>query len=744
MTCKAAQQEPVEFDGDSTDSNKSNEAQKSGVVLSDLLDLRLTSPPENREISGSSMSNKQPSVACTLDLPGIDLDSFVIGRKEETAAAALPGTSVVQEKPSICQMEATTGFANWDGEFQSTGSEIVVGDSKHLDIFKSAPVAESSIFPASGPAISLVLAAGNGTDMRSTGLEHSEDLASASGTINKDNLFIQKPFPAIAKGNSGMVAENSITEFTGSSLNENSVQSGMGDAGVSIEEAFDEWQEFTEGENQGTLSNVGEHIEGDSSQIKRTVSLAIRSIKSSNNVAGVFDDWQAFASSSAQGRDVVKLVEGSSSGEGAGGLGNPVAETSISPERSLEASSVGNVREHTTTEIVKQTDDCFDDWQDFATSGQAEVASFNQAGQLTEVSHFSHREIDVDSWFTDNNTRESRNMDLVNGDKVMLDDCQGFSGSDQTQQSSCNAGGELMDISFEQHEGAGPVQLWANTSSKEAADTVSTKIEDDTFVFWQDVTTSRHQQEKLSNLGREASVVSSEPAQEIDSMDLWLTSNTKESDSSSKGVSRIDNSAAEWQDFPSFGQAWGNIKNPLEGQFCKDLSGTEPLDLWSSSHREQFQNLEQIIQNNDPFDGWQDFKNPPQLETNSQDLPHDPLPDKPSLSALDILGLESGKFAQCAPSQSQIDKKDNSKGANAVPSGEHLERRNVIQQMGDDDALSAIWTTSHDNNSRPKPEAANANVEKLLSQMHDLSFMLKDELSVPDILKVPEVHRSDD
>ena len=60
-------------------------------------------------------------------------------------------------------------------------------------------------------------------------------------------------------------------------------------------------------------------------------------------------------------------------------------------------------------------------------------------------------------------------------------------------------------------------------------------------------------------------------------------------------------------------------------------------------------------------------------------------------------------------------------------------RRNVIQQMGDDDAHSAIWATaSHDNNSKPKPEAANANVEKLLSQMHDLSFMLKDELLVPD------------
>jgi hypothetical protein len=217
------------------------------------------------------------------------------------------------------------------------------------------------------------------------------------------------------------------------------------------------------------------------------------------------------------------------------------------------------------------------------------------------------------------------------------------------------------------------VQLWANTSN-EATNTVSTDIEDSTFDIWQDLTTSRHQQEKSSNLGREASGVSSEPAQEIDSMDLWLTSNVTESNSSSKGASRIDDSPEGWQDFASFGQAQRNLKIPVEGKFHKDLSGTEPVDLWSSSHTEQFKNLEQINQNKDPFDGWRDLKNTPQLETNSQDLPRDPLSDKPPVSALDMLGLESGSCSQSAPSQSQIDKKDNSNEANAVPSGDHLER----------------------------------------------------------------------
>lgn len=694
----------VEFDGDSTDSNKSKETPKSGLVLSDLLDLKLTSPPENREISGSSTSNKQPSVACTLNLPGVNLDSFSIERKKEIAAttAALPPThTIVQEKhsrsyessssemhitskgfdslrtktgsQSTNQMEATMAFANWDAHFQSTGSESVVGDSKQLDLFKSASVAEPSNFPVSGTAIRPVLAAGNQTNI------DSEALASA---VNGDNLFIQKAVPANAETNVRMVAGNNVAEFTGSSLDKNSVEgselSGRSDFGVSTDEAFDDWQEFTEGGNQDTLSNVGEHTErplvSDSSQIKGTDPLPVRSMESSDNVAGDSDDWQAFAQSSAQG-DSVKLVEGSSSGQGGDGLGNPVAETSISLEHSLEAHAVdlwpvGNVKEHNSTEIVEQTDDSFDDWQDFTTPGQARVASFSEAGQLTEVSHVSHREIDVDSWFTEN-TRESSNTDLVNRNNIMLDDWQGFAGSDQTQQSSCNVGGELMDISFEQLDGTGPVQLSANVSSNETTNIVSTNMEDNTFDIWQDVAAPRHQQKSISNLGRETTGVSSVPAKEIDPMDLWLTSNIKESNSCSKDVSGIHDSPDRWQDFASFGQAQGNMKIPVEGQFVKDPSGTEPVDMWSSSHTEQFKNLEQINANNE-FDDWQDFKNSPELETSLQGRPGAPLSDKPSVLTADMTGLDFGSFAQSAPSQRQIhNKQDNSNEANAAPPGEH-------------------------------------------------------------------------
>lgn len=749
------------------------------MVLSDLLDLKLTCPPENRETYGSSKSKEQQSAAYMLNLTGVNLDSFFIERKEETAAAALPRThTVVQEKQSTNsrsressssemhvasksfhssgmkissqstnQTEASAAFANWDADFQSAGSESFVGDSKQLDLFKTASVAESFNFPASGTAITPIVATGNETIMKSTSLEHSEDLASASGTLDENNLFSEKVAPPIVESISGIVTENSV-EFTGSSLNKNSVQSNQlparGDAGVSIDEAFDDWQEFTGGGNQGSLSNAGEHIEGalesDPSEIKRIDSCPVSSMESSNNVAGdSSDDRQAFASSSDQGGgDLMKSVEGSASGQGGVGLVKSVGETTCIPfEHSSEVNSVdlwpvGNVKEHNTTEIVKQTNDSLDDWQDFTTSGQAQGTSFNQARDIMEVSHVSHREIDVDSWFT-GNTTEARNADLVNGNNAMLDDWQGFAGSDQAQQSSSNEGGEIMNISFEQHERTGFVQSGVNASNKEATNTVSTNIEDNAFDIWQQFAASGHQQENLSNLGRETTSVSSEPAKEIDSMDLWLTSNVKESNSS-KGVSRIDDSSDGWQDFASFGQAQGSTKNPGEGHSVKDPAGTEPLDLWSLSHTKEFKNLEQINENNDPFDDWQDFKNSHPLETSLQ-VPSDAsLLGNSSASRPDtLLGLEFGSFAQSAPSQSQINEKESSNEANAVPTDEHLERTNGMQQMGDVDALSAIrGTTSHDNYSISKPEPADANVEKLLSQMHDLSFMLKDKLSVPD------------
>ncbi|KAI4967322.1 hypothetical protein ZWY2020_028684 [Hordeum vulgare] len=577
----------VEFDGDSTDSNKSKEK------------------PKGKEIAAT--------------------------------AAALPlNHTIVQEKHSSSHESSSS---------ESTGSESVVGDSKQLDLFKSASVAEPSNFPVSGTAMGPVLAAGNQTNI------DSEDLASA---LNVDNLFIQKAVPAIAETNVRIGAGNSVAEFTGSSLDKNSVESselsGRSDIGVSIDEGFDDWQEFAEGGNQGILPNVGEHTEmpseSDSSQIKGMDPLSVRSMESPNNVSGDSDDWQDFAQSSAQG-DSAKLVEGSSCGQGGDGSGNPVAETSISLEHSLEAHAVdlwpvGNVKEHNSTEIGKQTDDSFDDWQDFTTPGQAQVASFNESGQLAEVSPVSHREIDVNTWFTEN-SKESRCTDLVNRNNIMLDDWQGFAGSDQIQQSSCNVGGELMDISFEQLHGTGPVQLSANASSNKTTNIV----EDNTFDIWQDV------------------AAPSVPAKEIDSMDLWLTSNIKESNSCSKDVNGIHDSPDKWQDFASFGQAQGNMKIPVDRH-----------------------------------------------------------------------------FAQSAPSQCQVHKQDNSNEANAAPPGEH-ERMSVMHQVGGVDALSA---TSHDSKSRPKSEAGNANVEKLLSQMHDLSFMLKDELSIPSksadrpVLKVAEIH----
>ncbi|KAF0900337.1 hypothetical protein E2562_030625 [Oryza meyeriana var. granulata] len=209
--------------------------------------------------------------------------------------------------------------------------------------------------------------------MKNAKLEDSKDLASASGRLVKD------------ESNSGIFPENSSAELTESSLSKSSVQIDQlhvkGDAGVSIDETFDDWKEFAGG-NQGSLSNAGEHMEGpiesNPSEIKTKDTWPVSSMESSNNVSDdSVDDWQAFTSSSGQGGDLVKPIKGSAAGQG-GDFVKPVGETaSISFEHYSESNSVelwpvGNVKELHNSKVLKETNDSFDDWQDFTTSGQAQ------------------------------------------------------------------------------------------------------------------------------------------------------------------------------------------------------------------------------------------------------------------------------------------------------------------------------------------------------------------------------------
>ncbi|CAO2206889.1 unnamed protein product [Urochloa humidicola] len=886
----------VEFDSDATGSNKSKEAPSSGMIVSDLLDLKLTCLPENKETSAISITKEQSSSMDTLNLSADNLDSFFIERKEEMTAAAAaaaaaaspPQTStVVEEKKRTDskshessrsevhatsktlmssqrtdQVEANPAFASWDADFQSASSGSAAGFSNQPDLFKSSSAAESFSFPAPAIAINHAVGTENKTSMKSAILEHhSEDLASASGTLFGDTLSNQKVAP-ILESNSGTILENSTLEVTDSSLDMNFAKSdelpGRDDNGVNDDEAFDDWQDFAGSGDQGSKPNEGENIveplKRDSSDIKTIDPLPVGSTESTNNAnEDSSDDWQDFASISGQGES----VEGTSGHERdfVGSVGEKIG--SISLEHSSEVNPVdlwpvGNVKAQNNAEMGKQTDDSFDDWQDFTTSSKVQATSSNQTGDVMEVPKASQKETDMDSWFM-GDFRDPGNTGIVN-ENNMLDDWQGFTGSDRAQQNSSSTGGEMMSALSKQQEGTVSVQSWVYGSNKEAAKTSSTNAENDTYDIWQEFTKSGHQQENMSTLGGE--VISTEPAKQIDSLDLWLTSNFKES-KSSEGVGRIDASSDGWQNFSSFGQTQTSTKIPGEGHLVKDSSETETLDLWASVHANE-KNLEQTSDNNDVFDEWQDFASFDQTQTSTEipggghlvkdpsgsgtlvkdssetetldlwasvhaneknleqtsdnndvfdewqdfasfdqtqtsteipgggHLVKDPsgsgtldlwasshaneknleqksdnddlfddwqdfqnsrpqqtslqvssgasLFDVPSASRPDALGgLGSGSVLQLASSENQKDKEEDSNKEKSVPSDEHLKSTNRIQQMGDVDPLSSLWpTNSLDNNTIRKQESVNTSVEQLLAQMHDLSFMLKDELSVPD------------
>jgi hypothetical protein len=705
-------QESVEFDSDTRGSNKSKQAPSSGMILSDLLDLKLTCIPENKEAPTSSTTKEQSSSVDSLNLSAANLDSLFIETKKEMTAAAspLPQTyTVVQEKKRTDskgnessrlevhaaskglmssqrtnQVEANPAFASWDADFQSASSGSATGDSIQPDLFKSSSGAESFSFPDPVIAINPAVGTENKTNVKSAILDdHSEDLASASGTLFDDNLSNQKVAP-ILESNSGTIPENNALEFTDSSLGVNFAKSnqlpGRDDTGVDDDEAFDDWQDFAGSVNQGSLSNAGEDIvdplKKDSSEIKTIDPLPVGSTESTTNAnEDSSDDWQAFVSISGQGGDIAKSVEGSTSGHGRDLVESFGEEMSrISLEHSSEVIPVDlwpvcNDKAHNTAETGKEANDSFDDWQDFATSSKVQAIPLNQTGDMMEVPKASHKETDMDSWFM-GDFRETGNTGIANGNN-MLDDWQGFTGSDQAHQNSSSTGGEMMSALSEQQEGTVSVQSWLHGGNKEAAKASSTNIESDTYDIWQDFTKSGHVQENVTS-------VSPEPAKQIDSLDLWLTSNFKES-KSSEVAGRIDASSDGWQDFASFDQTQTSTKIPGEGQLVKNPPGTETLDLWASSHANEL-NLEQISDNNDLFDDWQDFQNSRPQQTNLQVSSDASLFDIPSVSRPDALGgLASGSILQLTSSENQKDKKEDSNEAKSVPSDEHSKRLVILQ-----------------------------------------------------------------
>ncbi|KAG2579136.1 hypothetical protein PVAP13_6NG238900 [Panicum virgatum] len=679
------------------------------MIISVLLDLKLTCLPENKETPANSITKEQSSSVDTLNLSAANLDSFFVERKEEmTAAASLPQTyTVVQEKKRTDnkshessrlevhaaskglmssqrtnQIEANPAFASWDADFHSASSGSATGDSNQPDLFKSSSAAEFS-FPAPAIATNPAVGTENKTSMKSAILEHhSEDLASASDVSFEDNLSNQKVAPVL-ESNGGIVPENSAPECTDSSFDTNFAKSdqspGRDDTGVNDDEAFDDWQDFAGSGNQGSLSNEGEHIveplKRYSSDIKTMDPLPVGSMESTSNAnEDSSDDWRAFASISGQQGDLVNSVEGLTSGDGQD-LVRSVGEkmSSISLEHSKEVNPVdlwpvGNVKLQNTAETGKETDDSFDDWQDFSTSGQVQPTSLNKTADMMEVPKANHRETDMDSWFM-GDFREPANASIENKNN-MLDDWQGFTGSDPAHQTSSSTGGGMMSALSEQHEGTVAVQSWVHGSNKEAAQTSPTNAESDAYDIWQDFSKSGNLQENMSNLGREVTSVSPEPAKEIDSLDLWLTSNFKES-KSSEGVGRIDASSDGWQDFASFDQTQTNTKIPGEGNLVKDPSGTETLDLWASSHANE-KKTEQISEDNDPFDDWQGFQNFHPLQTSVQVSSDASLFDIPSASRPDALGgMEFDSVLQLASSEN---KKEDPNESKSVPSDEHLKR----------------------------------------------------------------------
>lgn len=78
-------QEVVNLEAESKESSKSQDSQKSGVTLANMLDLELRWPREVEETDNNSSNNASSQVAL-VSLPGVDLDNFFSAQKNEVSS----------------------------------------------------------------------------------------------------------------------------------------------------------------------------------------------------------------------------------------------------------------------------------------------------------------------------------------------------------------------------------------------------------------------------------------------------------------------------------------------------------------------------------------------------------------------------------------------------------------------------------------------------------------------------------
>ncbi|KAG1326522.1 dentin sialophosphoprotein-like [Cocos nucifera] len=651
--------EPVTLVTESSDP-QGKDTPKSGLVLSDLLDLELKWPLDKEEVDNSTINNKFTADAFALKFSGVDLDNFFSEPKIRAASAgpSTPNEQMMPEKQNIkteildfsgsdsmienlrsSDTKASSfnnksgefgdSFRVWEAGFQSASSNTSAADSKSVDLFQG--LSNTKFVTAPRPEVTI---------NQQTNVQHEicskDDIGKSThdaGQPSSTNTWIPDDFWPTKTGE------------------------------VSKSDQFKSNDETNiDGLNKKSNYMTDHQVQDD--QLPPSSMKESEKTKSVNDDS--IDDWQDFT---GWGK-----AQGSSS--------NLEVQTELrlfelpSETKSVDLLSPSSTQDSDNTKNLDSKNDLFDDWQGFTSLGEAQTclpASGSQAG-ATLIGHPSEKK-SADLWFA-NSTRESDNTENLDGN----DDWQDFTTTGEPVGSLLNLGAQTGATLFDHSSETNSLDLQPTSSTKESDNTEYVDHNDDLFDNWQGFTSSGNAQASLSKSRSQTGATLLDHPSETKCVDLR---STKESDKT-KAINGNADPFDDWQGLSSLGETKGSLSS-------KAQTGNT-LHAYPSNTRSADQQV---------------------MEFGSL--------------------LHSYPFSQTPGSQKGSGEGNNMQLDVSISNSSACRISAMNETFGVDSHSMVQGATDVNRNSTAAltPEPASLKVETLLSQMHDLSFMLEDNLSIP-------------
>ncbi|XP_009399591.2 uncharacterized protein LOC103983954 isoform X1 [Musa acuminata AAA Group] len=398
-----------------------------------------------------------------------------------------------------------------------------------------------------------------------------------------------------------------------------------------------------------------------------------------------------------------------------------------------------STKESETSIPTNSNEDSFDAWQGFTNSIEARGSSSSPATAagtgLTWPSHSS--ETKAANIFPASSEKELYNNKSIDSNDNCNDDWQDFAGF-EGKGSSTSLGTQSGKAIFEHPEEVKSVDP-LDTSSKMESDSFTTmNIIHDSSDAWPDFTGSSEALGNSFNQSSQNGVNSHNNSSETIAVDPWSTGNSKDLDKNMP-LNNYDDSFNDWQDFTGFAEApkrSPNLGAPSGPTLLEQPSETKSVDLLSTKGKTESTN-----EHDDSFDDWKDFSSSIEMKGSSSSSGEQ---YKASLfgysSTTDSTQQQNMKFGSDLHTDIFLNQLE---GQKSYPDGEDIQldvltsdsRVNGMDQKTAADPHSMMWETKgtiESSNANSILEPAKSDVEKSSSHIPDLSFMLVDELSIPD------------